>query len=299
MFTVEDAFLKFKSRLEELTEREQKDVSRRHNEVREIIRAKFTVDRDFLTGSYARHTKTKPLQDVDIFCVLNEKEEGHYLDKPSSTLVEDFRKALADHYRKENVSSDERCVTVRFGTPSGGEFEEEKVFSIDAVPAFDAGHAYKIPDSGSTADWLKTDPEIHAEKATAANKAFNEQWKPMVKMIKKWNRNQGRPVPASFLLEVMSLDILYSPFSAGYPSELKSFFATAAQRIYETWDDPAGVGPAVSDGMTNAQRATAASKMIETGKAIDLAIQLKKQGKENDALRIWRDRVFGPMFPLS
>ena len=298
MFTVEDAFLKFKSRLE-LRPNESADVIRRHNEVREVIRAKFSVDRDFLTGSYARHTKTKPLQDVDVFCVLNKEKEGHYLDEPSSKLVEDFRKVLADHYGKENVCSDERCVTVRFGTPTGGEEEEEKVFSIDVVPAFDAGRAYKIPDSGSTEDWLKTDPEIHAEEATAANKAFNEQWKPVVKMIKKWNRNHGRPVPTSFLLEVMALDILYPPFSSGYARELKSFFATAAGRIYETWEDPAGVGPAVSHGLTDVQRATASAKMIETGKAIDQAILLKKQGKEGEALRVWRERVFGPMFPLS
>ncbi|NJL94042.1 MAG: hypothetical protein HC915_10075, partial [Anaerolineae bacterium] len=57
----------------ELSETERQDTIRRHNEVRECIRAKFDIDRDFLTGSYARHTKTKPLKDVDIFFVLSER----------------------------------------------------------------------------------------------------------------------------------------------------------------------------------------------------------------------------------
>ncbi len=64
MLTIDEAFRKFKSRLE-LKPKEQKNASDRHTEVREFIRAKFAIERDFLTGSYARYTKTKPLKDID------------------------------------------------------------------------------------------------------------------------------------------------------------------------------------------------------------------------------------------
>ena len=298
MFTTTQAFIKFKSRLE-ITTTEQNDAIKRHNEVRDVIRATFVLDDDFLTGSYRRHTKTKPLQDVDIFCVLNKDEEGDYLNKPSSVLIEAFRKALADHYGTENVTSDARCVIVRFGKPAGTEAEEEKVFSIDVAPAFADGEDYKIPNSGTAADWLKTNPKVHAEKATAANKNFSEEWKPMIKMIKRWNRFNSGHVPSSFLLEVMALDILYPPFSGGYARELKSFFATAATRIYETWPDPAGVGPNVCEGISQTERQAISSKMKEVGKAIDRAIQLEKSESCSAANRVWRDEVFGPMFPLS
>ena len=50
MLTVDEAFRKFKSRLE-LNDKEQKNASDRHTEVREYIRTKFAIDRDFLTGS--------------------------------------------------------------------------------------------------------------------------------------------------------------------------------------------------------------------------------------------------------
>jgi hypothetical protein len=59
MLTIDEAFRKFKSRLE-LNDKEQKNATDRHTEVREYIRTKFSIDRDFLTGSYKRHTKTKP-----------------------------------------------------------------------------------------------------------------------------------------------------------------------------------------------------------------------------------------------
>ena len=59
MLTVEEAFRKFKSRLE-LNQREQDNASARQNEVRDFLVTKFSIDRSFLTGSYKRHTKTKP-----------------------------------------------------------------------------------------------------------------------------------------------------------------------------------------------------------------------------------------------
>lgn len=298
-FTVDDAFKKFKSRLE-LTPKEQDSTSRRHIEVRDVVKKSFTLDRDFLTGSYKRYTKIRPLLDVDVFCVLKEDKEGHRRDKPSANLIEDLRKALADHYGTSNVHSDRRCVVVRFGTPTkANQEEEEEVFSIDVVPAFDEEKHYIIPDPQIAADWAETDPEVHAEKSSAANAAFSGEWVPLVKMIKKWNSVQGRPIQPSFLLEVMALELLYPPFSGGYIYELKSFFATAAARIDETWEDPAGLGPPVSDEMTATRRAAAKEALYQVGKHIDLAIQLHKQGRENDALRVWREKVFGPMFPLS
>ena len=79
MLTVNEAFRKFKSRLE-LNEREQRNASARHTEVRDFLNTKFEVARSFLTGSYARHTKTKPLKDIDIFFELKE-DEKHYRSK--------------------------------------------------------------------------------------------------------------------------------------------------------------------------------------------------------------------------
>ena len=79
MLSTQDAFRKFRSRLE-LNRKEQEDASRRQKEVREVMDAAFEIEHDFLTGSYARWTKTKPLKDVDmtrpIFCT-NRSESLH------------------------------------------------------------------------------------------------------------------------------------------------------------------------------------------------------------------------------
>jgi hypothetical protein len=190
------------------------------------------------------------------------------------------------------------AVTVDFGVAVDENDEtDEKVMSIDVVPAFPKGDHYEIPDA-LLGGWIETKPEIHAELAVAAHEAYQQEWKGLVRMIRKWNRQQGRPVPQSFLLEVMALQLLVPPFSGGYPYELRSFFASASERIYETWPDPAGFGPALSTGMTPAQKNAAHQSLLEAEVSATRAILLARQGKNGEALSTWRG-MFGPQFPLS
>ena len=80
MITTQDAFRKFRSNLE-LTQKEQDDALRRQKEIRALMDSEFTLEDDFLSGSYKRFTKTKPLKDVDIFCVFDDAERDKYYKK--------------------------------------------------------------------------------------------------------------------------------------------------------------------------------------------------------------------------
>lgn len=92
-------------------------------------------------------------------------------------------------------------------------------------------------------------------------------------MVKYWNNHHGKPIKPSFLLEVMALECLAPPFGGRFDYEFQSMFATLADRIHDTWDDPAGLGPPVSDMMDASE-------------------------KNGDALKAWRN-LFGPRFPPS
>ena len=85
MLSIEGAFREFRSRLE-LNSKEQDNVSARHTEMRGVLRDAFDVENDFLTGSYRRYTKTKPLQDVDFLCVLGQDERSRREEHPSKLL---------------------------------------------------------------------------------------------------------------------------------------------------------------------------------------------------------------------
>lgn len=296
MLTIDEAFAKFKSR-QELTTREQEDVSRRHKEVRNVVADTVRVERDFLSGSYARWTKTRPLKDVDVFCVLH-KDERAYRDRHPSAILKKIEEGLVPVYGQDHVRVDRMAVTVDFGVAVSEDDEtDDKVMSIDVVPGFPKDGHFEIPDA-DFGTWIETSPETHARLAVQAHDAYGREWKPLVRMIKKWNRHNGRPVTPSFLLEVMALDLLVPPFSGGYPYELKSFLASAADRIHDVWPDPGGLGPPVSNGMTPAQKDAAKRALTSAEASVSQAILLVRQGKNGEALQAWRG-LFGPQFPLS
>lgn len=299
MLTVDEAFRKFKSRLE-LNEREQRNASDRQNEVRDYLVTRFAIDRSFLTGSYRRHTKTKPLKDIDIFFELG-NDEGHYRDEAPSVVLDDFVAALADRYGSGAVRRQTRSVNVDFGVVADADDNTDyRVLSVDVVPAFADGGDYEIADVG-LGEWIKTNPETHAAKATAAHQAFSSEWKGLVRMLKYWNNNEGhgeKPVKPSFLIEVMALECLHGGWGGRFDYEVQAFFETLADRIHDVWPDPAGLGPAVSDCMDASRKERAERLLRDAGRQAAIAIDHARCGRGGEALRQWRS-LFGPKFPLS
>jgi predicted nucleotidyltransferase len=300
VLTTEEAFAKFRSRLE-LNDKEQADASKRQQEIREHMDERFDVEHDFLTGSYARHTKTKPLKDIDIFCVLGE-DERHYRKKAPGVLLGAVEDALVEKYGRSCVKRQRRSVTVDFGVqPDAEDKTNYRVVSFDVVPALALGDDYEIPDTGTNggvSGWTKTNPRVHADKAVAAHQAYSNEWKGLVRMMKYWNNHHQKPVKPSFLIEVMALEVLHAPYGGDRARELQFFFATLAGRIHETWNDPAGLGPPVSDAMDATKRAAAECALRGAEQEAALAIDFTRQGRQGDALRAWRV-LFGPLFPLS
>lgn len=299
MLTTNEAFRKFKSKLE-LNQREQDNASSREKEVREYLDTKFSISSDFLTGSYARWTKTKPLKDVDIFFVLDAKKHD-YRAKPPSVVLTDFHDALVDKYGSKAAKKQGRSINVDFGVTVDAEDNTDyRVMSIDAVPAFELDDDYEIPDN-DLGKWIKTNPKTHAEKATAAHQAYSSEWKGLVRMVKYWNNNSKhgeKPIKPSFLIEVMALEVLYGGFGGSFDREIQGFFATLADRIFDTWPDPAGLGPAISDGMDQARKTRARELLRAAEREAAFAIDLARKGRQGDSLKAWR-ALFGPKFPVS
>lgn len=296
MLSTTEAFDKFRKRLE-LGETERKDAAKRHSDVRECIRSGFDVKTDFLSGSYKRHTKTKPLKDVDVLFVLGEQEKWRR-DKPPLEMLEAFEKCLKKQFgEKDQTEICRRAVTVVFEKNYYPEDHEGKVLSIDAVPSFEASRdIYEIPDK-VTGKWIKTNPEKHKEQATAKNEALGGRWVPLVKMAKGWNRANGKSIKPSFLIEVMAEDLVEAPFST-YPNEVRNFFAAMEANLGRLWPDPAGLGPPVSDQMTPELVTAARKSLQEAQRKAALAARAEETGRQGESLEIWRD-VLGDYFPLS
>jgi len=209
-------------------------------------------------------------------------------------VLDAFVACLRGKYGKDAVDPGRRCATVEF--EKNTKDEEGKVLSIDAVPAFELDTCYEIPDR-VLGKWIKTDPEIHAEKSTAKNRALDGKWVPLVKMIKRWNRSAGGPIKPSFLIEVMAHDLVDAPFTT-YPREVQRFFAAVPAVLSGPWPDPAGLGPPVSDQMTPDLVTKAISELRQAEKRASLAMRREAEGKQGEALALWAE-IMGRYFPTS
>jgi hypothetical protein len=288
MSLVDDHFLKLKSKLE-ITTAEQALASRRHNQIRDHLDEHLDLERTFLTGSYARATKTKKLKDVDIFCVVSADGGDANLRQrtPWDTLCH-LQRMLAKEYTAPIPEIGRRSCSVQFSL-------EDDVPTFDVVLAFASpGGGYEIPDRFEQ-QWIATDPEIHKTKATEKNKQCAGKWIPFVKMVKGFNREWDKPVRPSFLLEVMALELVRPPFGR-YQDEMVLFLANAAERIEEVWPDPAGLGPDVNSSMTSLEKRQATTKLREALEVAERAVRLEDEGRERAAVEAWRE-LFGNRMP--
>lgn len=192
------------------------------------------VDSDFLGGSFARHTKNWPLDDIDIYLPLEgwnllylslgrrlpyvvRSDGPRSFDNPlllprwmdgiyvsSSKVVSEFARALRRHYPAgTKVSADRTCVTVRMTL---GETQAADGLGYDVVPCFSLKpdnpnelEFYLMPDGRG--GWMKTNPKLDTEISDILQKYNRKLYRKVVKLIKYWNQVQLDAVFSSYYIE--------------------------------------------------------------------------------------------------
>ena len=96
----------------------------------------------------------------------------------------------------------------------------------------------------------------------------------------------------------MALQCLYGGWQGRFDYEIQGFFSTLADRIVDQWPDPAGLGPAISNGMDATRKRRARELLTAASSDATIAIDQARRGRNGEALRAWR-ALFGPKFPLS
>lgn len=230
--TVEGAFRDFKVRLE-ITDRQEALVSQRRGGVVATLKRSLTLStapESLVIGSWDRHTLTRYLTegDVDVMVILNYGVYKDWYNGPGTIKALDRFKAILDAaYPSTTKRRDRNCITMRFSE-----------FRLDVVPAFRGdGDFYLIPDSVRQ-KWVQTAPTGFASRVTTVNQNTGERFVPLIKMVKAWNRENGWPI-RSFHLECMLYDQCNGYTEAySYPSMLKAFFDTLANRLASAAYDP-------------------------------------------------------------
>jgi len=286
MATVREAFQTFISSLE-LTSAEQNEATRQHNVVRENLRVHLGgIERDILSGSYSRRTAIRPLNDIDIFIILEEAKHGAIRGQHPTACLEAVRAALAGAYPgKAAATLQGRSVNIAFAGTG---------IAYDIVPAFNVSEGvYIIPDRDRKS-WIKTNPEKHKEALRLANERAGSKLNPLIKAAKHWNAHNKKPL-RSFHLEVMSYGAFKAP-PASYPEGLRDLFAFLSSSIAVRCPEPAGVGPNIDDGMAQDERTRIQVALKQAAETASRAIVFEGANRMEEAHGIWRG-LLGPVYP--
>lgn len=280
---VDQAFALLKSNLE-ITITEAGLAQNRHGLVRDHVEGHWQCLRTFLTGSYDRHTKTKPLTDVDIFAVLDpDGDQAHLLDGSGRAAVDALTAVLRKRW--DDLTPDDFVATIGYAGEDVASYEIAPVFPRD-------GGGYWMPKGQG---WMATDPDVHAELVTAKNVDCDNKFVPFVKMVKGINREAGSTIAPSFLIEVMALDLVETPFGR-YPDEIRFFLASMAEHLLADWADPAHLGDDVNAGISGPDR-DAAVRAVQTWQTVaEKAVRQQDDGQEHAAVETWR-KLFGNRMP--
>lgn len=272
-----------------LTNGQQEEAARQHVHLRTQLQRRLSLDprhQTFLTGSYARSTAIRPLDDIDMFCVLA-PEPGQTpgtLSAPSA--LSKLQRALEATYEGKVTERQNRSINITFsGTGIG----------YDVVPAFADGDRFQIPDLRKR-NWILSNPKVHAERSVVADRAAGDDLRPLTKAVKHWNRRQPEAQRLrSFHLEVMAWEIVVRKPPTRLAG-LKDLFDGLAWRMARPVPDPAGLGPDLDEGMTAAEKQAAARQLKSAGDALARAISLDERGQVDAAHQVLYG-LFGEPYP--
>ncbi len=277
MKTVERAFAEFLSSLE-LTSKQRDKASKQHIELRTRLQAQLDTTDNFLTGSYARRTALRPLDDIDVFVVLDEDKLALRPLTPNAVLNH-VKAAIAKAYPQKTVRRQARSLNIEFSA-SG--------IAYDIVPALSRpGGGYRIPDREASS-WIASNPKTHRSLGTRANERAGSKLVPLVKAIKHANTRVGKPA-RSFHLEVLAWKIVTAKPDS-WIEGLRTLVRGLSDRIDSPCPDPAGLGPSIEPSVARVRKSKAWLSTLRT--QVDKAYTSAQSGQQDRAHAVL-EQIFG------
>jgi len=160
------------------------------------------VERVYMSGSFARRTAIRPVDDVDLIFEIDPSQWKlpFFGNKPKPIhLLNSFRGLVSRLYPDSSTRLQRRSVGLSLSH-----------IHLDLVPAVinPDGDGILIPDRHK-GSWLESNPKAHAEEATAMNRDCDKRGLAMIKLLKHWNaRLPANTVLKSFVVETLAIRVL-------------------------------------------------------------------------------------------
>lgn len=281
------AFNQFKEKLL-LTDAQKELVKSRRTTTAGYLTESFLSTSDLplrttkLIGSAGRNTIIRPLDDIDVLAIFNNKDNIYerLYKNDSQKFLYRIRDAL-NKYQVEVVGARGQAVRLFY----------KQAPHVDIAPVFQWSSAgYALPNG--TGGWLTTDPDVHDEWINKRHDELNNQLKPMIRMVKRWNNVHSKYLKG-FHIEVM-LATVFNSIGGNSRDACAKFFEWCQN--YLTVPDPAGHSGDLSTYLSRTSRANVLSNMKSAQDRATKANTAEAGGDHREAIRLWR-LIFGDEFP--
>lgn len=185
----------------------------------------FTLRKMLLSGSLAKGTALRSLNDIDVACYISGADAPHSVDKLLAYLADRLRKAFPN-FSGDQVQPQTYSVTVSF-RGSG--------LDVDVVPILYDGDPqwYGNLVSQDDGSFLRTSIPLHLEFAGKRKKAQEKHFAQVVRLVKFWARRQKQEVDGfrfkSFMIELIMAKLCDDGLDlSDYPEALQHFFTYIA-----------------------------------------------------------------------
>lgn len=274
----------------ELTDMQEATVANRQALVRERAEknALMDVENTLLMGSYKRDTQIRSLENgdlIDVDCLFILKSSDQNLlrywraNDGGRQALSDLRSAI-DGYQGIKAVIDYPAVKLTWAD-----------MTMEIVPAFNrTGGGYLIPAQNAWTNlWQETDPITDGKKISEVNQATGGEFKPMVKMLKCWNRKEGR-ILSSFGIETVLFHSV--PGYRDFEFEIQHFLMKLREWNNTSLSAPSGIGSPITIQLSFSQNLAVSESKQKIGEAFTLA----SQGRHREAIEKMA-AVFGRPFP--
>lgn len=277
---------------------------------------------DIHFGSFARRTKTRPLDDIDQMICLHASGGCYYpyTDKIEITVPETATKLKALCNEGTNVLNSRKVINkfvAQLGTVPQYEKAEIKRnmeaatlklvsydWNFDIVPCFHTvvesltnRTYYLIPDGHG--NWKKTDPRRDRARVSEVNQAHDGHVLNVIRIIKYWNKRQTMPSMESYLLEAMILNYYFvnrSTKASQYVDlEIPNILNHIKSAVLGSVNDPKEIQGDINTLSWEDRLKIYTRADSDYQKAVE-ARNLETTDKQKESIQKWGE-IFGSAFP--
>lgn len=267
-------------------------------------------------GSFARNTKIRELDDIDLIYCLH--ANNAYYSKSSLYHNRYYLHTENAGQRLKDLSNDNQLNSIKVVNKfvsclsNIGQYKSAAIhrrqeaailnltsydWSFDIVPAFyTTTGIYLIPDGSG--NWKATNPPSDQEYMTQMNQKHNFSVHQLVRTLKYWNRRAQMPTMSSFLFEnfVLNFAESKSELSNYIDVNLINFWHYLKTAVYNNVNDPKGIDTNIN-GLSNDDKNKISAKANDAYTKGYEAYRLETEDKnQNSAINKWRE-LFGDDFP--